>query len=138
MAKTIEGEKPDHLKKNSTREGKGAGAEGESAAHRDRGTEHEGKKPGAEGEKKAKKKHLHQIITTFAHDGTAGHEHVYKDKKEDHHTHPPVFAGTSSNMEDLHQHMEDHAGPQMQGGGAPEPDGDEGEGEGEPGGEPQE
>jgi hypothetical protein len=73
---------------------------------------------------KKPKKHLHQIVTTFAHDGTAGHEHVYKDKKEDHHSHPPVFAGTSSNMEDLHAHMDDNAGPVMQGGaaggGAPE------------------
>lgn len=85
--------------------------------------EREHKEPGSEKreEKGAKKKkHLHQIITTFAHDGTAGHEHVYKAKKEDHHTEPPVFAGTSSNMEDLHDHMEDHAGPQMNGGSGEE------------------
>lgn len=78
--------------------------------------ERESKETGGEKGGK-KKKHLHQIITTFAHDGTAGHEHVYKAKKEDHHTEPPVFAGTSSNMEDLHDHMDDHAGPQMNGGG---------------------
>jgi hypothetical protein len=84
---------------------------------------HEGAKPGGKGG--AKKKHLHQIITTFAHDKTASHEHVYKDHKEDHHTHPPVFAGTSADMEDLHQHMDDHAGPSMNGGGGAEPDGDE-------------
>lgn len=69
------------------------------------------------GEGKKHKKHLHQIITTQAHDGTFLHEHVYKDKKEDHHTHPPTFAGTSSNMEDLHQHMDDHFGPQASAGG---------------------
>jgi hypothetical protein len=65
-----------------------------------------------EGEHKAKKKHLHQIVTTQAHDGTWSHDHIYKDHKEAQHSHPPVFAGTSSNMEDLHQHMDDHFGPQ--------------------------
>lgn len=79
---------------------------------------------------KKPKKHLHQMITTFAHDGTAIHEHVYKDKKEDHHSHPPVFAGTSQTLEDLHDHMDDHAGPVMNGGGGV--DEEEGEGEGEP------
>jgi hypothetical protein len=64
----------------------------------------------AEGKRKPKKKHLHQIITTKAHDGTFGHEHVYKDKPEDHHTHPAVFAGTSHDIGDVQQHMEDHFG----------------------------
>lgn len=98
----------------------------------------EGEKREEGGKKKAAKKHLHQIVTTFAHDGTATHEHVYKAKKEDHHTEPPVLAGTSSNMEDLHDHMDDHAGPMMNGGGGegeeepPEGGGDEGGGEPEP------
>lgn len=78
-------------------------------------------KAGGEGKKK---KHLHQIITTRAHDGSFGHEHVYKDKPEDEHSHPPVFAGTSRGMDDLHAHMDDHFG----GGGEPE-------GGGEPGGD---
>lgn len=62
------------------------------------------------GEGKRKKKHLHQIITTKARDGSFGHEHVYKDHPDDLHSHPPVFAGTSSDMDDLHQHMDDHFG----------------------------
>lgn len=86
--------------------------------------EHErgGERKGEGGKKK--KLHLHQIVTTQAHDGTFGHEHIYKDKKEDQHAHPPVFAGTSQNMEDLHQHMDDHFGPQANAGEG-EPDGDE-------------
>lgn len=97
-----------------------------------------GKHEGGGEKKKPAKKHLHQIVTTFAHDGTASHEHVYKDKKEDHHTHPPVFAGTSAHMDDLHQHMDDHAGQVMQGGegyggGAPAAEAVEPEGEGEGG-----
>ena len=100
---------------------------------REGGGKHEGKKP---------KKHLHAIVTTFAHDGTAMHEHHYKAHKEDHHTEPPVFAGTSQNMEDLHQHMEDHAGPVMNQGegeeGGGEPDGDEGQQGGAPQGGPPE
>lgn len=87
--------------------------------------ESEAKKPEAESKKSGKKKkHLHQIITTRAHDGSFGHEHIYKDKKEDMHSHPPVFAGTSSNMEDLHQHMDDHFG-----GGDNEQAEEQGEGE---------
>lgn len=70
------------------------------------------------GEGKSKKKHLHKIITTRAHDGSFGHEHVYKDHPEDANEHPPVFAGTSQSMDDLHQHMDDHFG---EGGGSGEP-----------------
>ena len=84
--------------------------------------EEHGGADGNGGEKKPKK-HLHQIIHTFAHDGSASHEHVYKDHKDDHHTHPPKFMGTSQNIEDLMQHDQDHAGPMMAGG--------EGEGEGD-------
>jgi hypothetical protein len=80
-----------------------------------------GKKEGAG---KKKKLHLHQIITTRAHDGSFGHEHVYKEHPEDPHSRPPVFAGTSQDMDDLHQHMDDHFG-----GGAEEgaPGGEEAE-----------
>lgn len=70
--------------------------------------EHEAK-PKHEGGKKPRK-HLHQIVTTRAHDGTFSHEHIYKANRHDHHSEPPVFAGTSANMEDLHQHMDDHFG----------------------------
>jgi hypothetical protein len=75
---------------------------------------------------KKKRLHLHQIITTRAQDGTFGHEHVYKEKPEDMHSRPPVFAGTSQDMDDLHQHMDDHFGggaeqeePEEQGGEQP-------------------
>jgi hypothetical protein len=74
-------------------------------------------KPKGGGEGKKKKKHLHQIITTKAKDGSFGHEHVYKDHPDDIHSHPPVFAGTSQNMEDLHSHMDDHFGGGGDGGG---------------------
>jgi hypothetical protein len=85
------------------RKPKSAGPE-EKPTHRE--------KAGGTGEHKPKKKHLHQIVTTQAHDGTFSHDHIYKDSKEAQHSHPPVFAGTSSNMDDLHQHMDDHFGPQ--------------------------
>jgi hypothetical protein len=63
-------------------------------------------------EKPGKKKHKkpHKIITTRAQDGSFGHEHVHEGSDK------PVFAGTSQNMDDLKQHMEDHFG-----GGAAEP-----------------
>lgn len=67
-------------------------------------------KKGGEGKSKKAKKHLHQIITTKARDGSFGHEHVYKDHPDDEHSHPPVFAGTSQGMDDLHAHMDDHFG----------------------------
>lgn len=86
------------------------------------GKKGENSKP-EKGKGKKPKKHLHQVITTQAHDGTFSHEHIYKDKKEDMHSHPPVFAGTSSDMDDLHQHMDDHFGPQTGGGEEPEAEG---------------
>lgn len=77
------------------------------------------------------KKHLHKIIHTFAHDGSASHEHVYKKDKDSHEEEPPRFMGTSQNVDDLMQHDQDHAGPMMQGadqGGAPADGGDGGDG----------
>lgn len=59
---------------------------------------------------KPKKKHLHKIITTRAHDGSFGHDHVYKDHPDDAEGGAPVFAGTSRNLEDVHAHMDDHLG----------------------------
>lgn len=52
---------------------------------------------------KHKKKKPHKIVTTRAEDGSFGHEHVDQDGRS-------VFAGTSQNMQDLHQHMDDHMG----------------------------
>lgn len=77
--------------------------------------------------KRKKKKHLHKVITTRAGDGSFGHEHIYKDSPDDEQEGKPVFAGTSQSMDDLHQHMDDHLGPQEQAQGG-EPDGDEGGG----------
>jgi len=86
---------------------------------------------------KAKKKHLHQIITTRARDGSFSHDHIYKDHPEHPHSHPPVFAGTSQDVDDLKQHMEDHFGDGAQAAEneGEEPAGAQGEmqGEGEPG-----
>lgn len=54
-------------------------------------------------EKKHKKKKPHKIITTRAEDGSFGHEHVDENGQS-------KFAGTSQDMTDLHQHMDDHLG----------------------------
>jgi len=51
--------------------------------------EEKGKEKGGEGEKgKRPKKHLHQIRSVQAEDGSIVHHHTYKAKKEDHHTEP--------------------------------------------------
>lgn len=71
----------------------------------------EGKEHGRDGKPKL---HLHKIIHTFAHDGSAMHEHVYKDHKDSPHERPPQFMGTSQDVNDLLQHDQDHAGPAMQ------------------------
>ena len=76
------------------------------------------------GREKAKPKHLHQIIHTFEpHGGGVKHDHVYKDHAddEDHKAHKPQFMGVSDNIEDLMQHDQDHAGPQMAAGAGEEP-----------------
>jgi hypothetical protein len=69
--------------------------------------EHKGKEAG----KKPKMK-LHAITTTKADDGSFVHEHHYQGKNGEHH--PPRFGGTSSDMKDLHDHMEDHFGDQAE------------------------
>jgi hypothetical protein len=63
---------------------------------------HEAAKP------KAKKKKLHSIRTTRADDGGFVHEHEYEDHNG--HKEPPRFGGVSSDMQDLHDHMDDHFG----------------------------
>lgn len=62
----------------------------------------------SEAAKPKHKKRPHQIITTRAKDGSFGHEHVGEDGKK-------FFAGTSQDMADLHQHMDDHMSPPEQG-----------------------
>jgi hypothetical protein len=71
------------------------------------GSEGKGKESG-----KKPKKELHAITTTKADDGSFVHEHHYKGKGGEHE--PPRFGGTSSNMADLHDHMEDHFGDQAE------------------------
>jgi len=66
-----------------------------------------------------KHKKPHKIITTRAKDGSFGHDHVHID--EHGHESAPVFAGTSRDMDDLHQHMDDHFGGEEGGEAAPTP-----------------
>lgn len=75
---------------------------------------------------KKKKLHLHAITTRKMPDGTYVHEHHYKDHEESEHTHPPRMMGTSHDLDDVHQHIEDNFGGEQQGeeaggGGEPEP-----------------
>lgn len=79
-------------------------------------------KPEPKGGKKAKKLHLHRITITRAKDNSFAMEHHYKDKPDDVGERPPVFAGTAQDMDDLHQHLDDHFGGDQSG----EPEGDEG------------
>lgn len=71
-------------------------------------TAHESKS----GERKPKHK-LKSIHTHFTDDGGAVHEHHYEDHRGN--PMPPRYGGVSSTMEDLHDHMDDHAGPHMNG-----------------------
>jgi hypothetical protein len=68
----------------------------------DKGGEHKG------GDKKPKHK-LRAIHTSVADDGGFVHEHHYEDHKGN--PMPPRLGGVSSDMEDLHQHMDDHLAP---------------------------
>lgn len=61
-------------------------------------------------EHKKKKRKPRQIITTRHDDGTYSHEHRHDDGKH------AMFAGTSTTLDDVKQHMDDHFG----GGAAPE------------------
>lgn len=58
----------------------------------------------ADGEK-PKKKHLHQIVTEAAHDGSLTHHHIYKDRKEDTFSHPSRLMATSSTPEEAGDHV---------------------------------
>jgi len=91
--------------------------------------EHEG------GEKKGKteKKHLHEIRTVAAHDGTYVHHHTYKAKKEDHHTEPErQNVATSADAEEAGQHVAEQMGMNEGGQGAEPQGGGEAEGGAEP------
>ena len=67
--------------------------------------EHKGEHEGKEGEK-PKRKHLHEIRTQAAHDGTYVHHHTYKADAHDHHTEPErQNVATSNSPEEAGQHV---------------------------------
>jgi hypothetical protein len=72
----------------------------------------ERKHEGGKGEeKKAPKKHLHQIRSVQAEDGTVVHHHTYKAKREDHHTEPErENVATSQDAGEAGQHVEEQFG----------------------------
>lgn len=75
---------------------------------------------------KKPKKRLRGLMTHIADDGSFVHEHHYEDHKG--HRLPPSYGGVSQDMDDLHQHMDDHAAPaaaELGGGGGAAPDDEE-------------
>lgn len=66
------------------------------------------KKTESKGESKADKKKLEGIFTRRADDGGFVHEHHYRDASGQ--PEAPRFGGVSTNMADLHSHMDDHFG----------------------------
>ena len=96
--------------------------------------EEKGKK-GGEGEGKKPKKHLHQIRSVQAEDGSIVHHHTYKAKASDHQTEPErENVATSATPEEAGEHVAEQMGMNGQGGGG-EPE--EEAAEGEQGGAPQ-
>ncbi len=84
---------------------------------------------------KKAKKHLHQIRSVQAEDGSIVHHHTYKKSKEEHETEPErENVATSATPEEAGQHVEEQMG--MNGGGAQPDDGGEDAG-GAQGGEPE-
>jgi hypothetical protein len=73
---------------------------------------------GGEGEKKKpERKHLHEIRTQAAHDGTYVHHHTYKAKESDHHTEPErQNVATSNSPEEAGQHVAEQMAMNQQGG----------------------
>jgi len=97
----------------------------------------EEKEKKAEGEHgTAPKKHLHEIRTTEADDGSIVHHHTYKAKKSDHHTEPErTNAATSQTPEEAGQHVEEQfAQNQSQQGAEPDEGGETGAEGGAPAG----
>lgn len=84
----------------------------------DKGGEHEGGKK--------HKKHLHEIRSVQAEDGSIVHHHTYKAKKEDDHAEPErQNVATSTTPEDAGQHVAEQMGMNEQpdqGGGEAQPD----------------
>lgn len=75
-------------------------------------------------DKKPKKKHLHEIRTVAAHDGTYVHHHTYKDKPEDSHHEPErENVATSQNADEAGEHVAEQMGmnaPPQDPGAAPD------------------
>ena len=71
---------------------------------------HESEHKGGEGKGGKKKLHLHAITTRKLKDGTYVHEHHYKDHPDAEYTPPPRMMGTSRDLDDVHQHLEDNFG----------------------------
>jgi hypothetical protein len=74
-----------------------------------------------EEEKHEEKKPKHKLVSMHIHkadDGGHVIEHHYEDHKG--HAMPPRFGGATSSMEDLHQHIDDHMGPESDAGASPE------------------
>jgi hypothetical protein len=75
-------------------------------------------------EEKKGKKHLHEIRTTAAEDGTYVHHHTYKAKKEDAHAEPErQNVATSGSPEEAGEHTADQFAMNQaadQGGGGPD------------------
>lgn len=78
-------------------------------------------------EKGKKKKHLHEIRSQQAEDGTIVHHHTYKASKDDHHTEPErQNVATSANPDEAGQHTADMFA-QNENAAQPAPGGDEGD-----------
>jgi hypothetical protein len=61
-------------------------------------------------DKKSKRKHLHQIRSVYAHDGSVVHHHTYKSDSSDDHTEPERVAASSQNADEAGQHVADNFG----------------------------
>lgn len=72
---------------------------------------------GGEDGKKPERKHLHEIRTQAAHDGTYVHHHTYKGKESDHHAEPErMNVATSNSPEEAGQHVAEQMAMNGQGG----------------------
>lgn len=82
--------------------------------------EHKGGEHEHHGEEKKPRKHLHEIRTQAAHDGTYVSHHTYKAKASDHHTEPErENVATHSSPEEAGQHVAEQMAMNEQPGGDP-------------------
>lgn len=87
------------------------------------------KKEAKSGKGKGPKKHLHQVITTAAPDGSYTHHHVYKAKRDDHDhmAEPARLMATSDNPDEAGEHVTDQFAANQEAQAAPQGQ-DDGEG----------